>query len=110
MSYSPPVSTRRGRLLWCGGHDRAWRYGGVHAAIGGHVGPVFEEVPTGTFMIRKVLPQQPLTISRWFYGSSTHGSQPHKGKDPFMAAATFILTTQVLKSREVIQITQRSYP
>jgi len=26
---------------------------GVHAAIGGHVGPVFEEVPTGTFMIKK---------------------------------------------------------
>ena len=74
---------------------------GVHAAIGGHVGPVFEEVPTGTFMIKKGTASAATdNFEVVFKGTGTHGSQPHKGKDPFMAAATFILTTQVLKSRE----------
>jgi len=74
---------------------------GVDAAIGGHVGPVFEEVPTGTFMIKKG-PASAATdnFDVIFKGAGTHGSQPHKGKDPFMVAANFILTTQVLKSRE----------
>jgi amidohydrolase len=74
---------------------------GVQAAIGGHVGPGFEEVPTGTFMVKKGPASAAADDFRiTFRGQGTHGSQPHKGKDPFMPAADFVLNTQVLVARE----------
>jgi amidohydrolase len=74
---------------------------GVDAAIGGHVGTILEGGPTGTFMLKKG-PASAATddFKIVFSGKGTHGSQPQNGRDPFMAAANFVIATQVLKGRE----------
>ncbi|NPV88160.1 amidohydrolase [Coprothermobacteraceae bacterium] len=74
---------------------------GVSAIIGGHVGQLFPDTPPGVFVVKSGSAMAASDDFRVvFQGKGTHGSQPQTGRDPFMAAAAFILGTQVLKGRE----------
>lgn len=75
---------------------------GVTAVAGLHVGHLHEALAPGQFGVRRGA-QMAAGDRFWvtFKGRGTHGAQPHLGRDPLVAAASYVGTLQTLRGREV---------
>jgi amidohydrolase len=74
----------------------------VFALLGVHVGHLHEALQPGQFAVRTGA-QMAAGDRFWvtFKGSGTHGAQPHLGRDPLVAAASYVGTLQTLRGREI---------